>query len=63
MHIAICIEQAAARKHLERQLGREETFFRTSEPLYIDSYGTTAALFAQLQAYSASYSGGWVTIP
>jgi len=51
MHIAICIEQAAARKHLERQLGREETFFRTSEPLYIDSYGTTAALFAQPLQY------------
>lgn len=51
MHIAICIEQAAARKHLERQLSREGDLFQSSEPLYIDSYGTTAALFAQPLQY------------
>ena len=51
MHIAICIEQVAARKHLERQLSREGDLFQSSEPLHIDSYGTTAALFAQPLQY------------
>lgn len=45
MHIAICDDSIADRKHLERLLQREsERRFHTTGILYIDSYGNVDAL-------------------
>ena len=51
MHIAICTENAASRKHLERLLNREGNLFTKEEPIYVDSYGNLTALFAQPLLY------------
>jgi len=51
MHIAICTENAASRKHLERLMDREGNLFTNEETIYVDSYGNVTALFTQPLLY------------
>ena len=47
MHVAICDDNIAERKQMERLLGRlSDKIAAQSEPLYIDSFGNPEAMFA-----------------
>lgn len=57
MHIAICDDNVADRKQLERQLSREADARIKSgeEPLYIDSFGNIASLMHAPKLYDAFF--------
>lgn len=56
MHIAICDDNGADRKQLERLLGREsDKRLSTTGPLYIDSYGNAEALLRNPLLYDIFY--------
>lgn len=52
MHIAICDDNMADRKQLERLLKKEaQVYASESEPLYVDSYGNSDALLKSPMLY------------
>lgn len=52
MHIAICDDHIADRKHLERLLGREsDSRLSTTGVLYVDSYGDTSTVMRSPNLY------------
>ena len=56
MHIAICDDNVADRKQLERLLKREsDKRASTTGILYADSYGNASALLANPMQYDAFY--------
>lgn len=56
MHIAICDDNIADRKQMERLLGRaSDRRMRTTGTLYIDSYGNEAALMRSPRLYDAFF--------
>lgn len=56
MHIAICDDNVADRKQLERLLGREsDKRLATLGNLYIDSYGNAVSLLANPMQYDAFF--------
>lgn len=56
MHIAICDDNVADRKQLERLLDREsDKRLATSSNLYIDSYGNAISLLANPMQYDAFF--------
>lgn len=56
MHIAICDDNGADRKQLERLLGREsDKRVSTTGPLYVDSYGNAEALLKNPLLYDVFY--------
>ena len=56
MHVAVCDDNVADRKQLERLLKREsELRSAHSEPLYIDSFGNATALLANPMQYDVFY--------
>lgn len=56
MHVAVCDDNVADRKQLERLLKREsELRSANSEPLYIDSFGNATALLSNPMQYDVFY--------
>lgn len=57
MHIAVCDDNIADRKHTERLLGRQsDRFFKEmGERLYIDSYGNVTAFLRYPQMYDGLF--------
>lgn len=56
MHIAICDDNVADRKQLERMLKKaSETFVEKTEGFYVDSYGNCSALFRSPMLYDAFF--------
>lgn len=56
MHVAVCDDNVADRKQMERLLGREsDRRARLTEGLYIDSYGNEKALLANPMQYDIFY--------
>lgn len=56
MHVAICDDNVADRKQMERLLGREsDRRAKITEGLYIDSYGNEKALLANPLQYDVFY--------
>ncbi len=56
MHVAICDDNIAERKQMERLLGRlSDKVAVTSEPLYIDSFGNPEAMLAAQLHYSVYF--------
>ncbi|MDD2972534.1 MAG: hypothetical protein PHE02_10435 [Lachnospiraceae bacterium] len=57
MHIAICDDNVADRKHLERLLSREADarIKRKEDPLYIDSFGNIASLMHAPKIYDVFF--------
>ena len=56
MHVAVCDDNVADRKQMERLLGREsDRRAKITEGLYIDSYGNEKALLANPMQYDIFY--------
>ena len=56
MHVAVCDDNVADRKQMERLLGREsDRRAKLTEGLYIDSYGNEKALLANPMQYDIFY--------
>jgi DNA-binding LytR/AlgR family response regulator len=57
MHIAVCDDNIADRKHTERLLGRQSDriFKETGERIYIDSYGNASAFMNYPQMYDGLF--------
>ncbi len=57
MHVAICDDNVADRKHLERLLGRESDrrLSLGESVLYVDSYGNASALLAHPMQYDVFF--------
>lgn len=56
MHVAVCDDNVADRKQMERLLGREsDRRAKLTEGLYIDSYGNERALLANPMQYDIFY--------
>lgn len=56
MHVAVCDDNVADRKQMERLLGREsDRRAKITEGLYIDSYGNERALLANPMQYDIFY--------
>ena len=56
MHVAICDDNIAERKQMERLLGRlSDKIAAQSEPLYIDSFGNPEALLEAQLHYSVYF--------
>ncbi len=56
MHVAVCDDNIADRKHMERLLGREsDRRAQITEGLYIDSYGNEKAILANPMQYDIFY--------
>ncbi|MBQ7776587.1 MAG: hypothetical protein IJ379_11770 [Lachnospiraceae bacterium] len=56
MHVAVCDDNIADRKQMERLLGREsDRRAKLTEGLYIDSYGNEKALLANPMQYDIFY--------